>query len=288
MRKRMVVCCSHSPLMSSADGGEPGQRIFAALDVAASRIRAFDPDLVVFFGADHVRAFVDLIPAVAIVGSATGHGDWGTADTAYDVDPFADQLAIDLLAGGFDVATAKNVRLDHGFGQTFAQLFGELDAAPIVPVFMNCARPPLAPLGRAVALGKAIGDALDSIDRRVLLVGSGGLSHSPPVLDIDPGGMTEDERRRYNMDRLEEAGKKIREPWDRDVLAAFERHDLEYFEHITEADLLTVGPGASEIRTWVAAAAAGGQPLETLAYEPVPAWITGMGIATSTDEALDR
>jgi uncharacterized protein YbjT (DUF2867 family) len=37
------------------------------------------------------------------------------------------------------------------------------------------------------------------------------------------------------------------------------------------------------VRTWLAAGAAGGgQPVRKLAYEPVPEWITGMGVAVST------
>jgi 2,3-dihydroxyphenylpropionate 1,2-dioxygenase len=36
-----------------------------------------------------------------------------------------------------------------------------------------------------------------------------------------------------------------------------------------------------EVRTWAAATAAWGGPLTWMVYEPVPAWITGMGVASS-------
>jgi 2,3-dihydroxyphenylpropionate 1,2-dioxygenase len=42
------------------------------------------------------------------------------------------------------------------------------------------------------------------------------------------------------------------------------------------------GAGANEVRTWVAAGAAGGgTPVTPVVYEPVPEWITGMAVATS-------
>ena len=39
--------------------------------------------------------------------------------------------------------------------------------------------------------------------------------------------------------------------------------------------------GANEVRTWIAAIAAGNVPLETVVYQPVREWITGMAIAVS-------
>jgi 2,3-dihydroxyphenylpropionate 1,2-dioxygenase len=40
------------------------------------------------------------------------------------------------------------------------------------------------------------------------------------------------------------------------------------------------GNGAQELRTWlVAAGAAGGGGGRVLAYEPMPEWLTGMGVA---------
>ena len=42
------------------------------------------------------------------------------------------------------------------------------------------------------------------------------------------------------------------------------------------------GSGGHEIRTWlIAAAAAAARPLAWTSYEPVPEWITGMGIGTT-------
>src|SRR5262249_62035396 len=52
---------------------------------------------------------------------------------------------------------------------------------PVIPIFINAIAMPLGPLGRCLALGTALGNYLATLDKRVLVVGSGGLSHSPPV-----------------------------------------------------------------------------------------------------------
>jgi 2,3-dihydroxyphenylpropionate 1,2-dioxygenase len=51
--------------------------------------------------------------------------------------------------------------------------------------------------------------------------------------------------------------------------------------HITPEDIAPAGVGANEVRTWIAAIAAGDLPMETVVYEPVREWITGMAIAAS-------
>ena len=41
------------------------------------------------------------------------------------------------------------------------------------------------------------------------------------------------------------------------------------------------GSGGHEIRSWLIGFAAAGQPLAWTSYEPVPEWITGMGIGAT-------
>lgn len=43
----------------------------------------------------------------------------------------------------------------------------------------------------------------------------------------------------------------------------------------------TAGGGGHEIRAWLIGQAAVGKPLAWTSYEPVPEWITGMGIGTT-------
>ena len=281
MTARMVVCASHTPGMLRDKGHEFGHSFRAGVAEAAARVAAFGPDLVVFFGSDHRRAFVDPVPAIAVMTGAQGLGDLGSATGRYDVPATtAQELASRLLERDFDVTVGRDIALDHGFGQTFEQLIGDLPAVPVIPVYLNCATPPLGRPGRAFALGRAIGEELSYLDQRVLFIGSGGLSHSPPSLVSTAAGLSDAERLAMNEAGREAAKDKISPEWDKAFLRRIaEAPDT--LEHLTATDIEPAGVGANEVRTWIAAIAAGALPMETLVYEPVREWITGMAIAAS-------
>ncbi len=71
--------------------------------------------------------------------------------------------------------------VDHGTVQPLQKLFGDAAAQPVIPIFINSVATPLGPLRRVRALGAAVGTYLATLDKRVLVIGSGGLSHDPPV-----------------------------------------------------------------------------------------------------------
>ena len=69
-----LICCSHSPLMTT-DVEETEQnvhaRFFQELGSASAALHAFNPDLVVLFGPDHFNGFFyELMPAFCIGTSA--------------------------------------------------------------------------------------------------------------------------------------------------------------------------------------------------------------------------
>jgi 2,3-dihydroxyphenylpropionate 1,2-dioxygenase len=281
MTARMVVCASHTPGMLRDKAGEFGHAFRAGVAEAARRVADFGPDLVVFFGSDHRRAFIDPVPAIAVMTGAEGMGDLGSATGRYDVpSKTAQELAGRMLERDFDVTVGRDIALDHGFGQTFEQLIGDLPAVPVIPVYINCATPPLGRPGRAFALGRAVGQELSSLDQRVLFVGSGGLSHSPPSLVGAAAGLSDAERLAMNEAGREAAKDKISPQWDKAFLRRIaEAPDT--LEQLTATDIEPAGVGANEVRTWIAAIAAGNLPMETVVYEPVREWITGMAIAAS-------
>ena len=124
---RMVVCASHTPGMLRDKAGEFGHAFRAGVAEAAARVAAFAPELVVFFGSDHRRAFVDPVPAIAVMTGAEGMGDLGSATGRYDVPAkIAAELAGRLLDRDFDITVGRDIALDHGFGQTYEQLIGSL------------------------------------------------------------------------------------------------------------------------------------------------------------------
>jgi 2,3-dihydroxyphenylpropionate 1,2-dioxygenase len=277
----MVVCASHTPGMLRDKAEQFGHEFRAGVKRAAELVAAFEPELIVFFGSDHRRAFVDPVPAIAVMTGAEGMGDLGSATGRYDVPAkIAGELAARLLMRDFDITVGRDIALDHGFGQTYEQLIGDLPAVPVIPIYINCATPPLGRPGRAYALGRAVGEELSYLDQRVLFIGSGGLSHSPPSLESKAAGLSDAERLAMNEAGREAAKDKINPDWDRAFLRRIAAAPAS-LEHLTSEDIAPAGVGANEVRTWIAAIAAGNFPVETVVYEPVRDWITGMAIAAS-------
>lgn len=281
--RRLVVCASHSPGMDRDVDRVEGAVFRAGLARTRAMIDAFDPDLVVLFGGDHRRAFTHVVPSFAVALSATvlaegGHGA-GPLEVPTDL---ARALAEHLLDAGVDVAVCREIALDHAFAQPMRDLVGSLDGRPVIPLPVNCATAPLPRADRVLALGDAVGGFLADRPEKVLVLGTGGLSHAPPSLEIDTWNIDPDTRARLIAEGSAEAAKKIRPDWDAAFLDALARWDRRRLVELTDGAHAAAGAGANEVRTWLAAGAAGGGvPLSTLVYEPVEEWITGMAAAAS-------
>lgn len=280
---RLVVCASHSPGKERDVEHAFGHRFRSALTAAAEQVAQFDPDVVIVFGGDHRRAFRQVVPAFGVALSASILAEGGHAAGPLDVpSTLARQLCEHLLAAGFDVAACRDIELDHAFAQPVRDLVGELTAKPVIPIPVNCATAPL-PTGRRVAdFGAEVGRFLDGIDAKVVVIGTGGLSHSPPSLEVDAYDLSDEDRARIISEGMAEARNKIRPDWDREVLDAMSAWDLDALVRLVDVAHGRAGAGANEVRTWLAAGAAGGgRPVTPSVYEPVPEWITGMAVATS-------
>ncbi|MGF0313289.1 3-carboxyethylcatechol 2,3-dioxygenase [Rhodococcus sp. IEGM1428] len=285
------VALSHSPQMLADVEHTQGVHFRAAVEAAALAVRAYDPTLVVYFGPDHMRALAGIAPAFTAVEAATGYGDWNTASSRYDIPS---QLVRDYVRftteNGVEVALAPELKLDHGFGQSTTDLFGRLDAVPMLPVVVNCIDRPLATTARVIELGRITRRFLDtstSSDDRVLVIGSGGLSHSPPSLIPGAHKLPEAERQALITDNMGKAIDAIRPKWDARMLQLLADGDLDSISRMSHEDIQTAGTGAHEVRTWIAVAATVGEPLGTVGYETVPEWITGMGIAANSELGIE-
>lgn len=279
---RLTVCASHAPGMARDPEALLGTVFREGLARAKERVAAFDPELVVMFGVDHVRAYQPIVPAVSIILKASGMGDAGSPLGDYDIDPAdATALAASLLASDIDVALTHETALDHGFGQTFGDLLGSLEAKPIIPVHLNCAEEPLMPLARAVKIGDEVRAHFADDPRRILFLATGGLSHAPQALAQGARGLTEEERRRINIEGEGFALAWLNAEWDEKFLAHLATDERDWISEIEPTLVEEAGCGANEVRTWLAAWAAGGRPVKTVAYEAVREWITGMGVVAS-------
>jgi 2,3-dihydroxyphenylpropionate 1,2-dioxygenase len=260
---------------------QQGHEFRAGVARAAERVAAFDPQLVVFFGSDHRRAFVDSVPAIAVMTEAEGLGDLGSATGRYDIPAkTADELAGALLDRDFDVTVVQRPPWITASARPTPSSSGELPTVPVIPIYQLRHEAAQDRPSRAFALGRAVREELSYLDQRILFIGSGGLSHSPPSLVSAVAGLSDAERLAMNEAGREAAKDKINPAWDNEFLRRIAA-DPDGLKRLTSAEIETAGVGAHEVRTWIAAIAAGNRPMEIIAYEPVREWITGMGVVTS-------
>lgn len=307
MSARGWLGLSHTPLM----GLNPvADAVRDELDGALARVRdavrAFAPELVVLIGPDHYNGFFnEVMPPFCIGDDATAVGDYGTPAGRLNVDAGAAiRLATRLMDEDFDVAVSRRMRVDHGFSQALQMLWGGLDTPPVVPVFMNAvAQPGIPRLRRCRALGEAIGRFLDDEPRRALVIGSGGLSHEPPVPTLGHPDAAVRERitvrqspteaeRDAKTRRVMAAGlalaagdpamKPLAPDWDRRWMDALAQGRLDALCALPEDGITRdAGLSAHESKTWlIARAAMPDAPLAVAArwYRDIPEWIAGYGV----------
>jgi len=145
------------------------------------------PDTVVVFYNDHgLNFFLDKMPTFA-VGAAR---QYRNADEGWDLPevpafPGAPELSwhlIESLVGNdFDVTTCQEMLVDHAFAVPMALLWPGAGRRPVktVPIAINTVQHPLPSASRCFSLGAAVGKAIETFpdDSRVLVVGTGGMSH---------------------------------------------------------------------------------------------------------------
>ncbi|WP_433218561.1 2,3-dihydroxyphenylpropionate 1,2-dioxygenase [Dactylosporangium sp. CS-047395] len=300
-----LVGMSHSPfatMMPPTDPRAPGGRFLADTHRVAAAVRALAPDAVVVIGPDHFHAnFYDAMPPF-VLGVEAVHA-FGDFDSRRGRLPVAEELAWsvrDGLAGAFDVALSFALTVDHGIVQSYEMVRGGAEL-PLVPLVVNTAAPPLPPLGRCVELGRALGAAISgsAYHGRVLLVASGGLSHWLPSNDPRDPAVPADRRASMIHGRRDVAAfSAAREPrvralagrpdapvnagWDAWFLDRLALSDVDAVVGLGDEGLeKDAGTGGHEVRTWLIGLAAANRPLVWTSYEPVPEWITGMGIGTT-------
>lgn len=298
------VGASHSTLMNThwheVAGLDRAVAFREALDRARDAVAAARPDVAIIIGSNHFRGlWLDLMPAFTIgVGACTMSGESGTpgGDLPVDIE-LARHLCRVCLDADFDVAFSNKLQVDHGIAHAVQYLLAGVEV-PVVPIIVNVFAPPLPALHRCEALGAVLGAAVGSDGRtaRVVVIGSGGLSHTLPFPRWD-APISDDDRflveaftdgrthwqdldpRRREIIRAAPPG--LHEDFDRAFLAQLEDGALRDLATLADAELeARGGNGAHEIRTWLMMAAACRHGAgETLVYSPMPEWLTGMAIA---------
>lgn len=307
----MLKCLSHTPLRGRND---PGTEVIAEVDavLAAARkeVEAFDPELILIFAPDHYNGlFYDLMPPFVVAAAAESVGDYDTLTGPLSVDSdLALELTKHLMESDLDTALSHRLQVDHGCTQTLEEMTGSLTRYPVIPIIINSVAPPFVPYRRIRKLGEAVGRFLGQLNKRVLILGTGGLSHEPPVplLADSPAEVQEflicgrnptPEARAAREARTVAAGKiygselceqtPLNAAWDEAFIELLLSGDL---AQVDEFDIQKIsaeaGRSTHEVRTWVAAfsalAALGPYQARKDYYRPINEWIAGYGVVSAT------
>lgn len=315
----MLATSSHSPIIEfPAVKTEAYRRVIEGQATVKEEVHAFDPELVVIFGVDHYGGHhMYSMPPFCVGVEATALADVGGTpgrlivprETAVDAVNF-------IRSEGVDVAVSYAMDVDHGFTQALTKLTGDIDRYPVLPIFVSCIQPPFVPFARMRALGEAVGRYIRTLPHeRVLVIGTGGLSHNPRRL-FPPIDEVPDEWLSYHLygkaqtevpqqawiDYEIEAHKVaaafladesipaemfgLHEDWDKIFMTSFCAGDMAAFDSWEAAPIVaSIGIGAMEVMSWIAAGAAMSQLTDAAPHERLQVICKeigiGFGIATA-------
>jgi 2,3-dihydroxyphenylpropionate 1,2-dioxygenase len=253
-----AVGTCHTPYMFTRPPDENPQQLEqagAGMRELGTVLDDTKPDVILFFGADHVETFsVTCVPSFAIVAGSRAIAKF--AGREHNL-PIHREMAVDLLNRlvvdhNFDMAYSEDAELGHAFSIPFEYVIGGR-SIPVVPFFTNVYVPPLPTPKRCAALGRAIAEIVKSRPERVAIIASGGMSHFP--------GTSKYLHPEFDFDR-----------W---LLSQFETGNSESLLNMTGTQLDEVGN--TEMLSWaVMFGAIGPQKGELVDY--IPTWHHGLGM----------
>ena len=254
-----AVTTSHVPSIGGAiarhqEGSDYWKPFFDGFDAIHAWLREARPDVAVVIYNDHgLNFFLDKMPTFA-VGAA---GEYRNADEGWGIPvlpPFPGDPALSwhiietLVAREFDPVTCQEMLVDHAFTLPMKLLFPDAAAWPVrsVPVCINTVQHPLPSAARCYRLGQAIGDAIRAWpgDARVLVVGTGGLSHQ---LDGKRAGHINKEFDLKFMESLTEDPEWATRFTNRELIAEVGTQGIELLMWLAARG--TLGPGARRLHS---------------------------------------
>src|SRR5262245_2106728 len=186
-----AVATTHVPSIGKAIAEEKQndpywKPFFSGFDYVHYWLAREKPDVAVVFYNDHgLNFFLDKLPTFA-VGAAPEYRNedegWGIpVSRAAAGDPALSWHLINaLVADEFDITICQEMLVDHAVTIPMALMWpGETSPVRIVPVSINTVQHPLPSVARCFKLGRSVGRAIERYeqDLRVMIVGTGGLSH---------------------------------------------------------------------------------------------------------------
>lgn len=229
-----VMATTHTPGLLGWFEDAPIEQQEAALAAFArmrEHIAEVQPDVMIIFANDHLINWpVNNTPEYTVgiddqhIGPADWYDSWLNQKEKYKILGHPDMarfIVNETARHGLAFSYLRNMQFDDGISVPTRYLNPELNI-PTIPVSMNCTVPPIPTPERAYEVGKTIIQILNDYpgNERVLLIGSGGLSHEPGgpryffiddefdqwFLDLMAEGDHEKILRECTLERMEEAG----------------------------------------------------------------------------------
>ena len=260
--------CSHAPgITGRPQLADPVERdaFFAEFRRMGEQLHAARPDALIVIAAEHfANFFMNNMPAYAIGMADEYEGPiedpaWlGIESRRISGNAELSQRIVREVMNSVDVAYAEEWKFDHGIMVPLNFLTPMYDI-DIIPVNINCQGPPLTPLHRAEAFGKALRRACDGVPERIAIVGTGGISHWPATPDSG----------------------RVNEAWDHEFMKRWCANDMKsMLSHDDVSIYRDAGQGGFEIRTYIAVAAAAGGVGTVLYSKPIPIFAVSCTAAT--------
>jgi aromatic ring-opening dioxygenase catalytic subunit (LigB family) len=251
-----AVGTCHTPYMFTRPPDENPRQLDqagAAMQELGKVLDEAKPDVILFFGADHVETFsVSCVPAFAIIAGDRANAKF--AGREHNL-PIHREMAEDILNKlvvdyNFDIAYSEDAELGHAFSIPFEYVIGKREI-PVIPFFANTYVPPLPTPRRCEALGKALAAIVKGRTEKVAVIASGGMSHFPGT-------------KKYNFPEFD---------FDRWLVSQFEAGNTDALLNMTGTQLDEVGN--TELLNWaVMFGAIGQQAGELIDY--IPTWHHGL------------
>ena len=184
------LATSHIPAIGGAIAKNKQQDpywkpFFDGFGPAQEWVAAEKPDVAIVFYNDHgLNFFLDKMPTFAVGAAKEYRNDdegWGipTLPPFEGIPELSWKIIDHLIDKEFDIVTCQEMLVDHAFTMPLKLFWPKGDGPVTVPICINTVQFPLPSAKRCVALGRAVGEAVaawDS-DKKVVMIGSGGLSH---------------------------------------------------------------------------------------------------------------
>ena len=246
---------SHVPMIGRAikagkQAEVPFAPFFDAFGIVHEWLAKVQPDVAILFYNDHGLNFaLDNMPTFA-VGAAHHYRNadegWGEPEPRRfaGAPELSWHLIQSLINDEFDISTCQEMLFDHAGITALDLLYPGQTAPPIftIPIVINGVLPPLPKPARCHAFGQAIARAIASYpsDTKVLVVGSGGLSH-----ELGQFGKINQEFDRLTLDKI------VTDP--------------EYMLQYSNDDIVDLaGAQGLELMTWIAMRGAVSGPVDVV------------------------